>query len=177
MPRYAAFMRGINLGKARRVSAAALCEAFGDFEDVAAFRASGNVVFSAPRQAPTKLEQRIENAVAKKLGFDSAALVRSEADLRRIAEAKPFPAKAVSASDGKLQVLLLKRKPTAAGRKALLALANKDDKLVQEGKELYWLPKTGIRDSKIATQVDKLHGPTTIRTKGTMEQMYEKFFG
>ncbi|MFL5883783.1 MAG: DUF1697 domain-containing protein, partial [Thermoleophilaceae bacterium] len=44
--RYVAFLRGINLGKNRRVRKEALCAAFEDagMEEVSTFRASGNVI-------------------------------------------------------------------------------------------------------------------------------------
>ena len=64
MTKYAAFLRGVNLGKHRRVSGAELRSLFEElgFEEVSSFRTSGNVVFEAAsgprarlcRCAPTK---------------------------------------------------------------------------------------------------------------------------
>ena len=178
MPRYAAFLRGINLGKARRVSSADLCAPFAaEFDEVASFRASGNVVFEAPRAGATALERRIEEAIEKSLGFQSDAFVRTEAELRAIASREPFDARAVAASAGKLQVVLLKRKPTAAQRKRLLALATESDRLDQDRRELYWLPSAGLADAALGRgEFERIAGSTTTRTMGTMQALVEKFF-
>ena len=55
MPRYAAFLRGINVVGSRisNKELAAPFEAIG-FEDVATFRASGNVIFSAAESRPQR---------------------------------------------------------------------------------------------------------------------------
>jgi uncharacterized protein (DUF1697 family) len=179
MARYAAFLRGINLGKARRVSSADLCAPFSaaGLEDVASFRASGNVVFEAPRASGASIERRIEEAISAGLGFQSDAFVRSEAELAAIAAHEPFDAEAVTRSQGKLQVVLLKRKPSAAQRKAVLALATDADQLDQDGRELYWLPSAGLADAAIGRgEFERILGSTTTRTMGTMQALVAKFF-
>ncbi len=125
MPGYAAFLRGVNLGAKRKVSGAQLreCVETAGFEDVQPFRTSGNVLFTAGRQPRERLEAAIERALADALGFDVTVFVRTGAELAAIAEHQPFPAKAVRASAGKLQVSLLQRKPAAGVRRQVLALA------------------------------------------------------
>ena len=65
MDRYVAFLRGMNLGN-RRIKNEALrrhFEAMG-FEEVATFRASGNVVFADPGgDSEAKLQKRVEAAI------------------------------------------------------------------------------------------------------------------
>ena len=80
-----------------------------------------------------------------------------------------------SASKGKLQVSLLPKKPTAAARKKVLALATEEDRLAIEGRELYWLPSGGMLESELDLKaIEDALGPGTMRTKGTIEQIAAK---
>lgn len=179
--RYAAFLRAVNLGSTRKVSGEQLRSIFEQlgFEDVATFRTSGNVVFSAAEAgAASKLESRIEEGLADELGFEVPVFARSEAEIKAIAKHEPFPAKAVKASAGKLQVVLLEKKPSAAARKKVTGLASEDDRLALKGVELYWLPSGGTQRSGLDLKtIEKALGPMTIRTMGTIEQIAQKFFG
>jgi uncharacterized protein (DUF1697 family) len=178
--RYAAFLRGVNLAGKRKTPSAALRDAFEDagFEDVATYRASGNVVLSAAgRRSEARLTDEAEAALLAAFGFEVVVFLRSEAECRAIAKHRPFPAKDVERSDGKLQVDLLLKKPTAAARKKVLAMTNDDDRLAIRGRELYWLPRGGMMDSDLDLgAIDKLIGPATKRTMGTVESMVAKFF-
>ena len=174
--RYAAFLRGVNVGKNHRVSSAELKELFeaAGAAEVATFRTSGNVVFEAPRDMAGQLEDALEKA----LGYEVRVFVRTASELKAIAADEPFPAKAVEASKGKLQVSMLDSKPTAAVRKNVLALATDDDTLAFGKRELYWLPSGGTLESKLdRKEIDSLLGPTTMRTKGTVDLLAAKFFG
>lgn len=154
----------------------AACEDAG-LTDVAAFRASGNVVFNADGGSAAELTGRVEAALAKALGFDVVVFLRSAKQVREIAAHEPFAAAAVSRSKGKLQVALLAEKPTAADRRAALDFATDDDLLAVKGRELYWLPKGGTADSDLdQKQLEKAVGPWTMRTMGTIEQIATKFF-
>lgn len=173
--RYAAFLRAVNLGRDRRVTSAQLKSLFEEVgaEDVATFRTSGNVVFEAPRDIARALETHLEKA----LGHEMVIFMRTASDLEAIAAHEPFPPKAVDGSNGKLQVSLLEKKPTAATQKKVLALATDQDPLAFGKRELYWLPSGGTLESELDRKtIDKLLGPTTMRTKGTVELLYAKYF-
>ena len=72
---------------------------------------------------------------------------------------------------------MLSKKPSAANRKQVLALATDDDLLAFGKRELFWLPSGGTLESALDRKtIDKLLGPTTMRTKGTVEQLTAKFF-
>jgi uncharacterized protein (DUF1697 family) len=179
MPRYAAFLRGVNLGGQRKTGSAELraCfEAIG-LEDVQTFRTSGNVVFDAPRDSKAKLSERIEKALEDAFGFDVVVFLRTADQLRSIAAHQPFPPAAVKRSNGKLQVALLTRKPSATARKKVLALATEEDRLAFGDLELYWLPSGSMRDAGLSLKaVEKLTGAWTMRTKGTLELLADRFF-
>ncbi len=173
MERYAAFLRGMNLG-GRRIKNEELraeFEALG-FADVATFRASGNVIFSADDGSEGALAKTIEAGLGEALGYEVPVFLRSCAEVAKVAAQEPFEAKLVAASKGKLQVTFLARKPTAAQRKKVLALADEADRLALAGRELYWLPSGGISESELdLTAIDAALGKGTMRTMGTIEQI------
>lgn len=173
--RYAAFIRAVNLGKSRRVTSPQLKSLFEEAgaEEVATFRTSGNVVFEAPRDITPALEAHLEQA----LGHEVVIFTRSASDVKAIAAHEPFPAKDVASSKGKLQIALLTKKPTAATQKKALALATADDLLAFGKRELYWLPSGGTLEAELDRKaLDELIGRSTMRTKGTVEQLAAKFF-
>jgi uncharacterized protein (DUF1697 family) len=179
VPRYAAFVRGINLGRRRRVSGAELCSLFEEagLEDVATFRTSGNVVFDVGREPAARTRTRIEQGLAAGLGYDVSVLLRSGREMRALAAHQPFAAELVERSKGKLQVMLLEKKPTAKMRKSVLALATDEDLLAFADHELYWLPSGGTRDAGVSAKaVEDVLGVLTMRTKGTIDLMAETFF-
>jgi len=103
--------------------------------------------------------------------------LRTAKELGEMAAHEPFPVKDVERSKGKLQVALLDRKPTAAVRKKTLALATDDDRLAFGKRELYWLPSGGLMEAELDRKaLDELIGPTTLRTKGTVDQLHAKYF-
>jgi len=122
-PTHAAFLRAVNLGATRKAPSAKLVEIFEGlgFEDVATFRTSGNVVFRAAG-SDAKLRSKIEKGLEEGLGFDVPTFVRSASELKAIATHSPFPAKAVTASKGKLQVALLEKRPAAAAKRKVVSL-------------------------------------------------------
>lgn len=177
MKRYAAFLRGINIGN-RRIKNDALrlcCEEMG-FADVAIFRASGNVVLGTEGKSdPVEVTRRLEGGLEASLGYEVVVFLRTAAQVRAIAGHEPFDVKQLAASKGKVQVSLLAEPPSAATRKRVMALATADDRLAIRGRELYWLPKGGISESSLDLgAVETALGPSTMRTKGTIEQIAAK---
>jgi uncharacterized protein (DUF1697 family) len=179
VPGYAAFLRGVNLGAQRRAGAEKLRSVFEGlgFEDVATFRTSGNVVFAAGREPAATLTARIEKELAAVLGFEVMIFLRTAREVRAIAAERPFSSADIEASKGKLQVALLPAKPATKARNEALALATDEDRLALRGRELYWLPSGGTRDSALnQVAIEKLVGPWTMRTMGTLEQLAAKYF-
>src|SRR5206468_3696698 len=78
-----ALIRGINVGRAKRIAMAdlrALIEGLG-YRNVRTLLNSGNVVFSDPRSATRDRAQHIEKAMAAKLGISARVTVLSAAEL------------------------------------------------------------------------------------------------
>lgn len=180
MERHVAFLRGMNLGN-RRIKNPELVAHFEGMglEDVATFRASGNVVFVDPAgESESKLQKRVEKELDERLGYDVAVFLRSAEEVAAIAARDPFPAKAIAASKGKPQVVLLGRKPSAKAKKEVLALAPEGDLIEIEGRELHWLPTVGLSETGLDTKaLDGALGKGTTRTVGTIEQIATKYCG
>jgi uncharacterized protein (DUF1697 family) len=171
VPRYAAFLRGINVG-GTRISKDDLCAPFTalGFGEVTTFRASGNVIFEAPREPATVLAKKVEKALADDLGFTKATtFIRTEAEMQALAADDPFPRE----PDQKLHVVFVLKKPPAK----VLQLATGKDQLAIGKKELYWAPEGRMTDSELDLKaVEKLIGPNTMRTKGTIDQIAARWF-
>ncbi len=177
MARHVAFLRGMNLG-GRRIGNEELRRHFEEmgFEEVATFRASGNVIFSSSgREAEGKLGRRVEAELDARLGYDVPVFLRSVEEVAAVAAREPFDPELVADSKGKLQVSFLTEKPEAAARRKALALSTDEDLLAIEGRELYWLPSGGIGESGLDWRpIDAALGPGTIRTMGTVQQIAAK---
>lgn len=110
--RFAAFLRGINVGGNKKVAMAdlrALLEGLG-YEDVATLLQSGNAVFTGPKQKTSAVEVAIGEAIEAELGMDVSVLVRTADELAAVVDGNPFLA---TASDVKhLHALFVDRNPT-----------------------------------------------------------------
>lgn len=92
--KYAALLRGINVGGKKKVPMAELrsvLEGLG-YGEVRTYLQSGNAVFSSASQDPAALARELEAAIEARFGFPVKVLVVDGAYLRAVAEACPFPA-------------------------------------------------------------------------------------
>lgn len=90
--RQVALLRGINVGRAKRVAMAdlrALVEGLG-YGDVRTLLNSGNVVFTASGVAPGAAAARIEGALAARVGVSSRVTVLTAAELAAAIEENPL---------------------------------------------------------------------------------------
>lgn len=179
--RYVAFLRGMNLG-GRRIKNEVLRARFEElgFLEVATFRASGNVIFALKGGGGGEgvLCKRIEEGLSEALGYDVPTFLRSAAEVEEIRAQEPFEASLLEATAGRLQVSILSSAPTAAVRERVLAMASDVDRLSIRGRELYWLPSGGTLDSALDLKaIDAILGRSTMRTKGTVDQIAAKHFG
>ncbi|RYE10818.1 MAG: DUF1697 domain-containing protein [Hyphomicrobiales bacterium] len=112
MSRYAAFLRGVNLGK-RTVKSAELKATFETlgFTEVKTLLASGNVLFDA--RSEKGLKQKIETGLEAAFGFPIPIVLRSLDELRAMVAADPFGG--VEASDAANLHVMLFDQPIPAG--------------------------------------------------------------
>lgn len=91
--RYAALLRGVNVGGNKKIAMAdlrALLTGLG-LDDVSTLLQSGNAVFTAPAADPGALAARIESTLAADLGLSSRVLLRTHPELAAVIAANPFP--------------------------------------------------------------------------------------
>ena len=93
MTRYAALLRGVNVGKGPRVAMADLKALLGrlGFSDVSTLLNSGNAVFTAPVQEPAAVARRIAAALEGELEAPVAVIVVTGAHLAGAVADNPFP--------------------------------------------------------------------------------------
>ena len=111
--RYAAFLRGVNVGGHKPVKMADLRVAFEgmEFQKVKTVLASGNVVFERPAGADLPdnaldLTVYIEKNLELSFGYPIAVALRTTADLQRLVESDPFKGVAMT-PDTRLYVTFL----------------------------------------------------------------------
>jgi uncharacterized protein (DUF1697 family) len=179
MPRYVALLRAVNVG-GRFVRMPALVAAFENlgFSDVATFLASGNVVFRARAAGAAARARRIEAALHDALGFEVAAFVRTESDIRAIPRREPFPAARLAQAKA-LNVVFLEAELTAAQQAQLHALRSQIDEFAVVGTEIFWLCRRRQSESKISNAVleRKLGVRSTVRGYSTVQRLGEILAG
>lgn len=165
---YLAFLRAINVG-GRTVKMSELKRQLEDlgYEDVQTFIASGNLILSSPKSA-SALEKQLESDLQKTLGYRVDTFVRTDKELKALAELHPFGKK-----EGRVHIAFLKSAPPAAFMRKLEEF---EDEFAVEGKELFWLCPGPMQDSKFsgATLEKLLGGPATMRNRNTIDRMAKK---
>lgn len=172
-----ALLRGINVGRAKRVAMADLRQLVGELgcTDVCTLLNSGNVVFSASRSAPrstparsrARLAARIQDAMVLKLGVVARVIVLGSDELERVIAANPLLE--VATDHARLLVFVF----SDADAPALLApLAATDwgQEVLSVGEHAayLWCP-AGVLDSKAMAAMTKLLGDgLTSRNWNTM---------
>ena len=91
--RFVALLRGINVGKAKRVAMAdlrALLEGLGH-TDVATVLMSGNAVFTSSSRTAPALARGIEAAITERLSMDVTVFVRTVSAVQQVIDGVPWP--------------------------------------------------------------------------------------
>jgi uncharacterized protein (DUF1697 family) len=154
MVTYAAFIRGImpmnpNM---RNEKLRGVFEKLG-FSDVQTVIASGNVIFKSELKDKTKLENDIQSALFKNLGFLGTTFIRSRDDLEKIIKKNPFKG-ATHSKETYLVVTFLKQKP---------------------GEFFNTINVSGPRAPEFMRNIEKEFGKNiTTRTWKTIERMLSK---
>jgi uncharacterized protein (DUF1697 family) len=148
------------------------------FTDVSTFRTSGNVIFDAVEKHDVEeVALLIERRLTEGLGYEVPVFLRSTKEIQAIAAFAPFEEELIESSAGKLQVVLLAKKPSPQARAEVLEFSSDEDRLVIQSRELYWLPSGGILDSELDQKtITAQLGVSTTRTKGTIDLIASKFF-
>lgn len=178
MPKYAAFLRAINVGGhvVKMDQLRTLFEGLG-FSNVETFIASGNVIFDASARNTRSLERKIEKHLQDDLGYPVATFIRAIADLRAIIDYKPFDKSELEAEGNVLYVGFLAEQPSDAVTKKLRSCATDFDLFQVFGREVYWLLRTKFSESQFSgARLEKTLGmSTTLRNINTIKRIAAKY--
>jgi uncharacterized protein (DUF1697 family) len=170
---YVALIRGINVGRAKRVAMAdlrALVEGLG-YGNVRTLLNSGNVVFSAPRTTPTAAAARIENALAETAGVPARVTVLTAVELA--AAVADNPLLTIANDPSRLLVAVL---GNPADRAKLEPLTKQDwaaEALALGTRVAYLWCADGILASKLAEAVGRVLGDAvTSRNWATVTKLH-----
>jgi uncharacterized protein (DUF1697 family) len=140
---YLALLRGINVGGKNLVKMTELREAVEQLglADVATYIASGNVLFTAPKQRREALAGRIESHLSRRFGTEVKVVLLTETQLRGVIEGAPRG----FGADGYLCDVVFLRKPLTA-RKAFGLIEPR------EGVDRVWQGKGVLYFSRLAAK-------------------------
>jgi uncharacterized protein (DUF1697 family) len=165
MPVYVALLRAVNVGGTGTLPMAelkAICEGLG-FADVKTYIQSGNVLFRS-ELAETKVQGKLEAALAERMGKTPGVLLRSRRELEAVAAKAPFP-------DAKPNFLLVTFLPEPPAANALDRLVAPDGEEVKiDGREIYIHYPNGSGRSKLKLPALK---PGTARNLNTVRKLAE----
>lgn len=167
-----ALLRGINVGKAKRVAMAdlrALLESFG-WSDVKTLLNSGNVVYRAA-VSPAEAGRSIEDGIATRLGVSARVVVITAEELRQAAEENPWRA-APELNPSQLLVAVL---ADAALRSRLEALTRENwgaDQFALGSRVAFLWCAGGILESRLPEALAKTLGDgVTSRNWATWQKL------
>ena len=178
MPRYAAFLRAINVGghTVKMADLRASFEALG-FGGVDTFIASGNVVFDSSEMDEAKLERVVERALEADFGYPVETFVRSIGELTQIAKRNPIDPPDLADNDHSFYLAFLDREPTGEAVERLAAMTTEGDTFAVVGREAWWLRRGGIRTSRFSGGLlEKTLGmPATVRGLPTIARLLARY--
>ena len=170
--RHVALLRGINVGKAKRIAMAdlrALVASLG-YLDVATLLNSGNVVFTVPAASKGEPGPRIEKAIVETLGVAARVTTLTADELAEVVRACPLLE--VAKDPSRLLVAVL---ADPADRPRLAALARRDwgDEAFAVGARVayVWMPR-GVLESAAAKALEReFGGAVTSRNWTTVTKL------
>jgi len=144
MTGWVALLRGINVGGRNRVPMAELRELFeqAGLGSVSSYIQSGNVLFTSEAADRDELSRQLEEAVRETFAVSSPVVLRTAAELARIADSPPF-----GPDTSQTHVAFLDREPGEPG--ALAAFDPAPDRFEVAGTEVYLLYPNGVHGSRL----------------------------
>jgi len=171
--RRVALLRGINVGRAKRVAMGdlrALVEGLG-YSDVRTLLNSGNVVFTAPRAVRGDAADRIEEAIATRLGVPARVIVLTAAELAAVVKDNPLGK--VASDPSRLLATILSKHADRARLEELVQQDWTPEVLAIGERAAYVWCAEGILAGRLFGAVDRSLGDTaTSRNWATIEKLH-----
>jgi len=176
MPRWAALLRGVNVGGNRTLPMSQLRQMLSalGFRNVQTILASGNAVFDACGLKASALEALLEREAADRLELRTDFLVRSADEIAALVGANPFTAIARERPD-QLVVAFGRVAVPADLPERLAASYDGPERIIVCGREMYIDFPNGQGRSKLWPAVAKLKlaGIATARNWNTVVRLYK----
>ena len=172
MSTWVGLLRGINVGRNRRIAMAALREtlAGAGCEDPRTLLQSGNAIFGFQGGKETDLKARLEAAVERDFGFAVAVVVRPGAEVTALPEQNPFLAAGVD--PGQLHVLFPVANPSARAVAALDGFDAGADEFAVVGRNVFLSLPAGVLKARLTYETLAEHlGPGTVRNWRTTTKL------
>jgi uncharacterized protein (DUF1697 family) len=173
--KYAAFLRGINVGGKNMIKMETLRAMFAalGFENVKSYVNSGNIVFETKKTNDLKLAEKIEKAIEKEFSFDVRVMVRAMSEIEEILKNNPFEGK--FENHKALHVVFLNEELSKEKRELLLSNNGKDEEFAVRGREIFHNSKIHTVDSLLGKDYlgKKLKTPATARNWRTINKIAE----
>ncbi|WP_375487861.1 DUF1697 domain-containing protein [uncultured Mycobacterium sp.] len=171
MTRYAAFLRGVNVGGVNlKMAEVASALADAGFSTVRTILASGNVLLESPSK-PGPVRARIEAALRERFGYDAWVLVYDVESVRAIFDAYPFEREV----EGYQSYVTFVSDTKVLDELAALTAAS-GEKISRGNGVIYWqVPKGSTLDSTIGKTMGKprYKSSTTTRNLRTLAKVLQ----
>jgi uncharacterized protein (DUF1697 family) len=162
--RYAALLRGINVGGRNKVPMKDLASVFesSGCSCVRTYIQSGNVVFDSDRPE-ADLRADLEARIKERFGFAVPVVFRTIAELHAVLAANPY-------RDSETHFMFLADFPTPQAVAALDPNRSPGDSFVVRGRDIYLRLPNGVADSKLTNAYfdSKLSTVSTLRNERTV---------
>jgi uncharacterized protein (DUF1697 family) len=162
MTRYAALLRGVNVGGKNILPMSDLAQFFAEAgcKNVTTFIQSGNVIFDGSAKASTAVCARIEAA----FGFKTSIILRSLPEMEKIAKSNPFP------ETDQTHVVFLAAEPLTEQIAQLDPNRSAPDQFKVLGREIYLYMPNGMGRTKLTNAYfdSKLNTVSTVRNWRTL---------
>ena len=173
MPRYIAFLRGINVSGQKLIKMEVLKTYFQlpGFGNIVTYIQSGNVLFDTHDTDVNGLRSLIEKQLSAQLGYEVPVVLRNLDEMRVVIEKNPFMEQ-MDVPGKKLYVVFLSGVPDMGLHSSIDAYKNAQEELIILGSEVFILTD-GIGNSKLTiTLFEKKLGHTaTMRNWATVNKV------
>ncbi len=146
------------------------------FAAVETFIASGNVIFETAKRDSREVEQLIFSGLRKALGYDVHVFLRTDEELKAIADFAPFPETKMNSAIA-YHVGFAESNAGDETRRTVAAHSTDTDDLRAHGREIYWVLRSTFSDSKVTgTRLERSIGSrATFRNINTIRRLLQRY--
>ncbi len=177
MPAFTALLRGINVGRAKRIAMADLRRLIAElgYADVRTLLNSGNVVFAAKSPDAARHARAIRPAIEREFGFTASVIVVTAADLAAILLENPL--RGVADDPARHLVAFVQGPDALDAARPLLARSWSPEAFAIGERAAYLWCAGGVLDSEILKAFTRLTGDTATTRNWTTVSKIQTIIG